>query len=256
MSSGVIVTTWSWPSSIASRVNSMNAATSEPRKFSPSPRPTTSGELRRAPTTTSGWAASQITSVKAPSSRRHTARTASDRSSVCSSSSCSRCATVSVSVSEISSWPAASSPARSAAKFSMMPLWTTAMRPVWSRCGCALRSLGAPCVAQRVCPMPVWATGSGWASSSASRLTSLPAFLADSDRALVDESDAAGVVSAVLKTPQTTHDNVQRRALSDISDDSTHSVQTTGAERGLRPAGEPRGDRVHPSYEAGGRMAA
>ena len=179
MSSGVIVTTWSWPSSIASRVNSMNAATSEPRKFSPSPRPTTSGELRRAPTTTSGWAASQITSVNAPSSCRHTARTASGRSSVCSSSSCSRCATVSVSVSEISSWPVASSLARRAAKFSMMPLWTTAMRPVWSRCGCALRSLGAPCVAQRVWPMPVWATGSGLASSSASRLTSLPAFLAD-----------------------------------------------------------------------------
>ena len=51
---GVIVTIWSWPSSSASRVCPMNAATSEPRKFSPSPRPTTSGELRRAPTTTPG----------------------------------------------------------------------------------------------------------------------------------------------------------------------------------------------------------
>ena len=52
--SRVIVTTWSWPSSSASRVCSMNAATSEPRKFSPSPSPTTSGELRRAATTRDG----------------------------------------------------------------------------------------------------------------------------------------------------------------------------------------------------------
>ena len=49
--SRVIVTIWSWPSSSASRVCSMNAATSEPMKFSPSPMPTTSGELRRAATT-------------------------------------------------------------------------------------------------------------------------------------------------------------------------------------------------------------
>ena len=32
-----------WPSSTASRVNSMKAATSEPRKVSPSPTPTTRG---------------------------------------------------------------------------------------------------------------------------------------------------------------------------------------------------------------------
>ena len=64
----VIVTTWSWPSSSASRVCSMNAATSEPRKFSPSPSPTTSGEFRRAATTRDGSSASTATSVKAPSS--------------------------------------------------------------------------------------------------------------------------------------------------------------------------------------------
>ena len=52
--SGVMVTIWSWPSSSALRVCPMKAATSEPRKFSPSPRPTTSGLLRRAPTTTPG----------------------------------------------------------------------------------------------------------------------------------------------------------------------------------------------------------
>ncbi len=47
---------------------SMNAATSEPRKFSPSPSPTTSGLLRRAATTRSGSSASIATRVKAPSS--------------------------------------------------------------------------------------------------------------------------------------------------------------------------------------------
>ncbi len=52
--SGRMVTIWSCPSATARRVCSTNAATSEPRKFSPSPSPTTSGELRRAPTTMPG----------------------------------------------------------------------------------------------------------------------------------------------------------------------------------------------------------
>ena len=37
----------------------------------------------------------------------------------------------------------------------MMPLWMTAMRPDWSVWGWALVVVGAPCVAQRVCPMPM-----------------------------------------------------------------------------------------------------
>ena len=36
----------------------------------------------------------------------------------------------------------------------MMPLCTTAIAPVQSTCGWAFSSLGLPCVAQRVCPMP------------------------------------------------------------------------------------------------------
>ena len=52
--SGVISTTWPSPTSSASRVWAMNAATSDATKFSPLPRPTTSGELRRAATTRSG----------------------------------------------------------------------------------------------------------------------------------------------------------------------------------------------------------
>ena len=34
----------------------------------------------------------------------------------------------------------------------MMPLCTTTIRPVQSRCGCAFSSVGRPCVAQRVWP--------------------------------------------------------------------------------------------------------
>ena len=36
----------------------------------------------------------------------------------------------------------------------MIPLWTSAIRPSAEVCGWALTSLGAPWVAQRVCPMP------------------------------------------------------------------------------------------------------
>ena len=67
----------------------------------------------------------------------------------------SRCATTSVSVSLRISTPSASSSFRSTGKFSMMPLWMTATRPLTSVCGWALRSVGPPWVAQRVWPIPV-----------------------------------------------------------------------------------------------------
>ena len=61
----------------------------------------------------------------------------------------------------------------------MMPLWMTATLPVTSVCGCALRSVGPPWVAHRVCPMPVNpASGTSPESMYRSRLTSAPAFLA------------------------------------------------------------------------------
>ncbi len=71
------------------------------------------------------------------------------------SSPASRWAAHSVSVSLANSTPSASSSARSRAKFSMIPLWITATRPLVDRCGWALRSVGPPWVAQRVWPMPV-----------------------------------------------------------------------------------------------------
>ncbi len=91
------------------------------------------------------------------------------------------CAAHSVSVSLLNSTPLPSSSARSLAKFSMMPLWMTAIRPSVERCGCALRSVGPPWVAHRVCPMPVLPSaipGAGSSASAFSRLASLPARLA------------------------------------------------------------------------------
>ena len=60
-----------------------------------------------------------------------------------------------MSVSLANSTPSASSSARSSAKFSMMPLWTTATRPLGVDVRVGVASLGAPWVAQRVWPMPV-----------------------------------------------------------------------------------------------------
>ncbi len=168
----------------------MNAATSEARKASPSPTPTTSGEFRRAPTTTSGASANTATSVNAPSRRRQTCRIASAGSALWEYASASRWATTSVSVSERRSWPRPPSSARRAAKFSMIPLWTTATRPALSRCGWALVSVGPPWVAHRVWPIPALPAGSGRSTSTFSRLRSFPAFLA-----------AASPPSARIATP-------------------------------------------------------
>ena len=77
----------------------MKAATSEPRKFAPSPTPTTSGEFRRAPTTVSGSSTWTASSVNAPSNRAATARIAAARSPSRAYSPASRCAATSVSVS-------------------------------------------------------------------------------------------------------------------------------------------------------------
>ena len=65
-----------------------------------------------------------------------------------------RCGMTSVSVSLGKRCPLACRVARSAAWFSMIPLWMTAILPAQSTCGWALASVGAPWVAQRVWAMP------------------------------------------------------------------------------------------------------
>jgi hypothetical protein len=130
----------------------------------------------------SGSATEVATSVKAPSSRRQTARMASARrpspSGAVAYAAARRWAATSVSVSEANSTPDASHSERSPAKFSMIPLWITATDPSADTCGWALRSVGPPWVAQRVCPIPIVAAGRGRSASTFSRLASLPAFFA------------------------------------------------------------------------------
>ena len=77
-------------------------------------------------------------------------RTASSRSSA--PLAAIRWASTSLSVSDSNTAPSAISLARSSSAFSMMPLCTIAIGP--QTCGCAFTSLGSPCVAHRVCPMP------------------------------------------------------------------------------------------------------
>ena len=130
---------------------------SEASNVSPSPTPTTSGDDTFAPTITPESSADIATIAYAPRSSRTVARTASGRPSRRRSSS--RCAMHSVSVSDANVCPSFSSRARSGRKFSMIPLWITATRPVQSTCGCALRSVGAPWVAHRVWPKPTVPAG-------------------------------------------------------------------------------------------------
>ena len=142
----------SFSKTTASRVSSTMATISLATIAPVSPAPMMTGESLRAATMTPGSNVQVTARPYAPTSLRAAMRTASSRSPSYASSI--RCAMTSVSVSLLNSCPRPASSSFSAAKFSMMPLWTTAKRPEQSVWGCALRSLGRPWVAQRVCPMP------------------------------------------------------------------------------------------------------
>ena len=131
-------------------VRSSTAGMSDASIVSPSPTPTINGDDTLTPTSTSGSSSEHTTSEYAPSSSRTAARTAS----------ASDAARAQLLLDEVrhalgvglghERVPLLLERARSAWKFSMMPLWITATRPAQSRCGWALRSVGAPCVAHRV----------------------------------------------------------------------------------------------------------
>ena len=125
---------------------------SEATKFSAFPWPTMTPPalLMRAATIVPGCVVEMKTSAAAPSRRGSTASAASSSDFPVFSSSSSRCTTTSVSVSDENVCPAATSGAFSSWKFSMIPLWITAVADVQSTCGCAFCSVGRPCVAQRV----------------------------------------------------------------------------------------------------------
>ena len=85
-----------------------------------------------------------------------------------------RCATTSASVSDVKRSPPAIRAFLSSPWFSMMPLSTIAISS-WSPAvsGWALRSVTRPCVAQRVCPMPIFAPAA-WPLTFPLRFSSFP----------------------------------------------------------------------------------
>ena len=136
-----------------------------------------------------------------------------------SSSSVTRKAATSESVSVAKRWPLAASSSRSARKFSMMPLWTTARRSL--ACGWALFSVGLPCVAQRVWPMPIVAAERR-SASLASRLRSLPSRAHAAQLAVLQRRDAGGIIAAIFEPLQRLDDPRRRRALAQNADNPAH----------------------------------
>ena len=91
----------------------------------------------------------------------------------------------------------------------MMPLCTSASRPSALRCGCAFASVGPPWVAQRVCPIPVDAGGSGSSVERLLEVGQLAGPLVDAERAVGLDDDPGGVVAAVLQPAQPLEHDVQ-----------------------------------------------
>ena len=163
-------------------------------------------------------------SVEAAQDREHRADEIS-RGVAAAVGRATRCTATSLSVSLANSTPSASSSARRMAKFSMIPLWTTANLPAASRCGWALRSVGLPWVAHRVWPTPVPPTSAAGSvsASASSRFASRPARL----RTVIppwpsSNCDSRRVVTAVFHPAQRVDHDVAGRAIPDVADDSTH----------------------------------
>ena len=128
---------------------------SEASSAEDSSSPTTSGAARRAATIAVGLVGRDGGHRERPASLASTARSASASGRPAATSSSRRWARTSVSVSEASRCPRATSPSASSVWFSMIPLCTTASRPVQSRWGWAFSGVGLPWVAQRVWPIAV-----------------------------------------------------------------------------------------------------
>ena len=129
----------------------------------------------------------------------------------------------------------------------MMPLWITATRPVQSRCGCALRSVGAPWVAQRVWPIADRTRRRRPSSASAaSSSASLPARLTTVEAA-VEHGDARRVVPAVLEPAETFDDDREGLVGPHVAHDAAHERSSLAQGR-CRPepgsSGQRRGVRT------------
>ena len=101
----------------------------------------------------------------------------------------------------------------------MMPLCTTASLSV--ACGWALFSVGRPCVAQRVWPMPIEPC-SGFSCSRASRLRSLPSARRRSQPAVLQRGDAGRIIAAIFEPLQRVDKLARDRALAQNADNAAH----------------------------------
>ena len=101
----------------------------------------------------------------------------------------------------------------------MMPLCTTATSP--ATCGCAFASLGRPCVAQRVCPMPV-VPGERALRERRLEVRELADGADDLDAARPCAREARGVVAAVLEAAQPLDEDGRALLRADVADDSAH----------------------------------
>ena len=119
---------------------------------------------------------------------------------------------------------AAISSSRSGLKFSMMPLWTSATGP--TMCGCALPTVGAPCVAQRVWAMPT-SPAQRIALELERQIVELAFGAAADQLAIVERADAGAVVAAIFHPPEAVDQPLRDFGFSDNSDDSAHADRTS-----------------------------
>ena len=89
-------------------------------------------------------------------------------------------------------------------------------------CGCALRSLGTPWVAQRVWAMPRWPVDRGLIQRILQRLHLALGAQAGQVLGTVEHGEAGRVVAPVLQPPQALHQHRDDVAIGDRPNDSAH----------------------------------
>ena len=219
----------------------MNAATSEPRKFSPSPRPTTSGELRRAATTRVGsCGVDGDQGERALEPAADPLHRGGQVGAATRARSSSRWAATSVSVSETSSWPS-----RLELGAQLGEVLDDAVVHQRDPAGRPEVRVGVDVVRGAVGgPAGVPDAGGRRRQRRArrcafSRLASLPARLSETIAAVGHERDPGGVVAAVLQPAQALDHDVLGLLVADVPDDSAHGPRVY-RRRGPRPTGARR----------------
>ena len=101
----------------------------------------------------------------------------------------------------------------------MMPLCTTATRSV--ACGWALASVGLPCVAQRVWPMPVEPC-SGDRFRQLFEIAQLALGATPPELPVLDGGDARGIIAAIFEALQRVDQLLGDRPFAEDANDAAH----------------------------------